>query len=1408
MTKRTVKADASWSGSAGGGILGPNNDGLGFGDGSQGIGHSTNLPPGFGGSTGSGTWSGSVITDEPFDNRIGMEKITEWDTEELINQIKALIKIGTPDSLDAARELKFVLDKRMFDLRRARRAFELIKTAEKSTIITQLKSDPFVVALFAEHGVEIDELDKVDGIPTDLNQYAIHDLVHTLTKTAKEIWELIPKQKFEEGLSAEAYKDYKLAWHELIYGDMRTAWEMYLKLVETYPEYKDHHAIQVLEGNIRDRFYDKQRRREHAGVLGFTKKAQSTQQPIKGKCPESGATRYMSVSDLVQHDYKAPCPEGRRRLEKIKSVSIEEYKKHKSKKKSKKHKKASSDNHEAMEKFFEERTAKHIDLTKKYLDRLEKHYPHHFEEKHDESKYGDPEHEPYLYITWKHKCKDEGEDYEIPDEWKAKCDDATFHHIKNNKHHPEYWDDSLVDNPINKKNRDEPSGKVVNATKMPDKNVLEMVADWCAMSEEKSNTPKEWAEKNIGVRWDFTPEQEKLIYEAIDLIWNDKTEAASAIRLCKAGFGDVMLPADAEWYSPDGGFSRIWMVSETGHRAFWKVKGQWREIESPYWARGNILSSQSPSVKQIREQFFGEELWDTANLKSFTRKAIVEPFSLAKAPLPRPFKSDVAWIQREFDGLKRVTETDYSPRKAYPLLAKIEGDIRNLAEKYRHTYPNEEDMHPDILELGDTFQKFDMELVALIQALEKDALEVQKLRTKPSELMKRLEQIKAERGELWVDHVLQEAQIHLPEMGEEDEPEGKTIERHLEFFSTEGLQRPLTAQDFYDFYAASLSIGLLDAIKLPEGWAEPAREEILTVVNQFADKLLRAAKDAGAKELAHVLGSSFSFKPTAEGRYQSLLDRVKSLEDNYTTVEEFNKLRSNRKLAFDEMSELFRGEWGPAFGGGPWADIMKEAAKLQSMLPATAENIGPIFAQIDHVVDLEHNTDTFLSGYVDLEGVDKRLNEFLSEKTEKWDLDMFQKHSPKFYNLYKNLQKYASIKHRFMKTAKATITFTPEEQQVIDVVKEAAQEVGIKCYLVGGAVRDRVLGKENVDLDFMCEQGAEKLAAHLAKKYNTGDPVQYDRSQAIMVPLGNQTLDFINAEKLFTPLKQQESLEGEEEFTTSFDDAYRRDLTINTLMYDIATGELLDPTGKGLKDLRDKKLNTVIDPFIKYKIHAADMLRALRFAATLGFEMGPRMLEAMRENAERVRPRDVGGDISNRRVRRELRKAIDKPEHWAKMLELLQKAGLDIVLAKDIEDVQKDFIGGIDYHFDNEDKGVKAMRIRRFTKQAGLFDVFKQKKEEGPLKPTTGAERIKYLAKNLDDLLRHTHPSKHEEKVIEFLSSYPRLSSFEKEEVRRRLNWYKGHKQFKQHTMEVVDQGTGDSSSSGEKLESYFLRDE
>lgn len=283
------------------------------------------------------------------------------------------------------------------------------------------------------------------------------------------------------------------------------------------------------------------------------------------------------------------------------------------------------------------------------------------------------------------------------------------------------------------------------------------------------------------------------------------------------------------------------------------------------------------------------------------------------------------------------------------------------------------------------------------------------------------------------------------------------------------------------------------------------------------------------------------------------------------------------------------------------------------------------------------------------------------------NLEEYKEESVELYSIARKLEK--------------TIHLTAKEKSTIDKVGAVAKKLGIKVYLAGGFLRDKLLGKESNDLDFVCDKDVEKLALALVKTYKLPTPVQYDRSQAISLQIDGSSIDIIDAQKLIMPVNKEDSLEGDEEFSVSFDDVYRRDLTINSLLYDIEENKLIDYTGKGLSDLKQGKIRTIISPFIKFKIHAPDILRALRFAVVLDFKIDKEMMTAMKQNAVRLLPRDKGGDVSNRRIRRELRKAAKSIEHWEKLKRLLAEVGLFDQLRGDIQDVEQDLIGGIKYTY-------------------------------------------------------------------------------------------------------------------------------
>jgi len=185
-----------------------------------------------------------------------------------------------------------------------------------------------------------------------------------------------------------------------------------------------------------------------------------------------------------------------------------------------------------MRDYFKYRTGYHLWCVRKWSDKIaalnrpeiDRRLLDLERDDHDEHKWTEPEYSPYVLITWRYKCQREGIEFMLSDEVKKQLHEATFHHIKNHKHHPEYWDESATIDHLNHVNRDEPTKNMVNGVGMPLTYIAAMVADWCAMSEELSGSPKEWANKNVNIRWSFDSTQVAFIYDLIKSVWINKSK--------------------------------------------------------------------------------------------------------------------------------------------------------------------------------------------------------------------------------------------------------------------------------------------------------------------------------------------------------------------------------------------------------------------------------------------------------------------------------------------------------------------------------------------------------------------------------------------------------------------------------------------------------------------------------------------------------------------------------------------------------------------------------------------------------------------------------------------------------------------------------------------------------------------
>jgi poly(A) polymerase len=223
------------------------------------------------------------------------------------------------------------------------------------------------------------------------------------------------------------------------------------------------------------------------------------------------------------------------------------------------------------------------------------------------------------------------------------------------------------------------------------------------------------------------------------------------------------------------------------------------------------------------------------------------------------------------------------------------------------------------------------------------------------------------------------------------------------------------------------------------------------------------------------------------------------------------------------------------------------------------------------------------------------------------------------------------------------------EDELLRLLKRSAEEAGVKAWIVGGYVRDRILGRPHLNPDVVVEDGdALELAKRFAELAGAPPPVTFERFGTAQVTIAGRLVEFVTARaESYAP----ESRKPEVRRATLDMDLRRRDFTVNTLLMDL-DGQVVDRLG-GREDLEAKLLRTPADPEQTFTDDPLRMLRGIRFAAELGFELAPEVLPAMRKMASRLK-RPV---VSIERVADELRKMLASPRPKL-ALELLDQAGL------------------------------------------------------------------------------------------------------------------------------------------------------
>ncbi len=217
----------------------------------------------------------------------------------------------------------------------------------------------------------------------------------------------------------------------------------------------------------------------------------------------------------------------------------------------------------------------------------------------------------------------------------------------------------------------------------------------------------------------------------------------------------------------------------------------------------------------------------------------------------------------------------------------------------------------------------------------------------------------------------------------------------------------------------------------------------------------------------------------------------------------------------------------------------------------------------------------------------------------------------------------------------------PQHKKVFHIISEAGKAIGQEVYVVGGYVRDFYLNRTKdageLDIDFVTIGSGIKLAKEIAGRLGTDNLSVFKKFGTAHIGYKNMDLEFVGARKESyrrnsrKPLVEDGSLK---------DDQLRRDFTINALSWSLDKdnfGELIDPFD-GIQDLKKQLIRTPVDPLQTFDDDPLRMMRAIRFAAELQFDIEEQTWRGIEEMAPRIKI------ISKERIIEELNKIVMAPK--------------------------------------------------------------------------------------------------------------------------------------------------------------------
>jgi len=225
------------------------------------------------------------------------------------------------------------------------------------------------------------------------------------------------------------------------------------------------------------------------------------------------------------------------------------------------------------------------------------------------------------------------------------------------------------------------------------------------------------------------------------------------------------------------------------------------------------------------------------------------------------------------------------------------------------------------------------------------------------------------------------------------------------------------------------------------------------------------------------------------------------------------------------------------------------------------------------------------------------------------------------------------------------------DQEIFHQISAVADRLGVECYVVGGYVRDIFLERPSDDIDVVVVGSGIEVASALKKELGRKAHLSVFRNfGTAQVKFHDMEVEFVGARK---ESYSHDSRKPIVEDGTLEDDQNRRDFTINAMAICLNKsrfGELVDPFN-GIADLQDRIIATPLDPEVTFSDDPLRMMRCIRFATQLHFQIEEETFEALERMADRIKI------VSGERIEVELNKIMMAP-HPSIGFEYLQRSGL------------------------------------------------------------------------------------------------------------------------------------------------------